>query len=134
MQPNTIPLDGARIAIITTDEQVITTGQSALDLAATVRYTAGADRLLIPMEPVADGFFVLHTELAGEVLHSEEALRRLAGEACIRCADLMDPPAPCPADTSPWHACKQGPRHIGEGPAFCLHYFWSKLKYFLAFS
>ncbi|MGN0747778.1 MAG: DUF4180 domain-containing protein [Aristaeellaceae bacterium] len=68
MHLDTITLNDTRIALVTAGEQVITDVPSALDLAMTVRYTAGADRLLISKELVADDFFVLRTGLAGEIL------------------------------------------------------------------
>ena len=69
------------MAVITADTKVITDAPSSLDLAITVRFTAGADRMLIPKELVADDFFTLRTGPAGEILQREDALRRLAVEA-----------------------------------------------------
>ena len=68
MQLDTITLSDVRIALINAEEKVITDAQSALDLAMTLRYTAGADRMLIPRELVTDDFFILRTGLAGEIL------------------------------------------------------------------
>ena len=56
------------IAIIHTDDVVITDVQSALDLMATVRYETDCDRIAIPKSAVKEDFFVLSTSIAGEIL------------------------------------------------------------------
>jgi ribosomal protein S18 acetylase RimI-like enzyme len=56
------------VAIIQSDELLITDAQSALDLMATVKYETGCDTIVIPKETVAENFFVLSTGLAGEIL------------------------------------------------------------------
>lgn len=56
------------IAVIETDEVIITDIQSALDLMATVRYGNECDRIAIPKSCVAEDFFVLSTKIAGEIL------------------------------------------------------------------
>jgi hypothetical protein len=60
--------NGVEIAVIETDEVIITDIQSALDLMATARYGNDCDRIAIPKSAVADDFFVLSTGIAGEIL------------------------------------------------------------------
>lgn len=55
-------------AVIASDEVLITDGQSALDLLATVRYETGCSAVLLPKQALSEDFFHLSTGLAGEVL------------------------------------------------------------------
>lgn len=57
-----------KIAVIFSDEKVITDTQSALDLIMTVNYETGADRIVINKGAVAEEFFILSTGMAGEIL------------------------------------------------------------------
>ena len=68
MQIKSIQRGGVKIAVVTGGEKVLIDVQSALDLLATVNYETGADRIAIDKDVVADGFFVLSTGLAGDVL------------------------------------------------------------------
>lgn len=56
------------VAIVSGDEKVIIDSQSALDLAMTVKYETGADKIGIDKKIVAEDFFILSTGLAGEIL------------------------------------------------------------------
>ncbi len=56
------------VAVIESDEPVITDTQSALDLMASVKYETDCDCVVIPKTAVAEGFFILSTGLAGEIL------------------------------------------------------------------
>ena len=56
------------VAVIQSNEIVITDVQSALDLMATVRYELDCDRIAIPRLAVAENFFALSTGIAGEIL------------------------------------------------------------------
>ena len=60
--------NGIDIAVISSDEAVITDPQSALDLIMSVKYETGAERAAIPKELVCEEFFVLSTGIAGEIL------------------------------------------------------------------
>lgn len=60
--------NGVEIAVIETDEIIVTDVQSALDLIATVRYGTDCNRIAISKSTVVDGFFVLSTGIAGEIL------------------------------------------------------------------
>ncbi|MDR0861258.1 MAG: DUF4180 domain-containing protein [Oscillospiraceae bacterium] len=67
MTITTIETAAAKIAVIASDEPVITDGQSALDLAATVDYVHGTQRVIIPKAAICEDFFKLSTGIAGEV-------------------------------------------------------------------
>ena len=59
---------GPAVVLVRSDERVITDPQSALDLAMSAKYTAGADRIAIDKGLIAEDFFILSTGLAGEIL------------------------------------------------------------------
>lgn len=68
MQLAEVNHNNVKIAIVTSDEKVITDTQSALDLLAAVSYESGADRIVIDKDNIVDSFFVLSTGLAGDIL------------------------------------------------------------------
>lgn len=68
MQVEYIKHGGVEIAVVTGTEPVITDAASALDLAMTVRYETGAERIAIDKSVIAEDFFILSTGLAGEIL------------------------------------------------------------------
>lgn len=68
MQVEYIKHGGVEIAVVTGAEPVITDAASALDLAMTVRYETGAERIAIDKSVIAEDFFILSTGLAGEIL------------------------------------------------------------------
>ncbi|MDR1439681.1 MAG: DUF4180 domain-containing protein [Clostridiales bacterium] len=55
------------IAAVESDEPVITDGQSALDLAATIDYNHGTQLVIIPKSAICEDFFRLSTGIASEV-------------------------------------------------------------------
>lgn len=59
-------IDG--LAVIHSEETLITDAQSALDLIATVNYYHGINRLIIAKNAIIESFFNLSTGVAGEVL------------------------------------------------------------------
>lgn len=59
---------GIDIAVVSSDEMVIVDMQSALDLAMTVRYETGAERIVIDKDVICRDFFILSTGMAGEIL------------------------------------------------------------------
>ena len=63
-----IKVNGTDIAVVSGDQAEITTPQAALDLAATARYEAGAERIAIDKRVLGEDFFVLSTGSAGEIL------------------------------------------------------------------
>lgn len=68
MELSYIRQGGRAVAELTGPEPVLTDAQSALELAMTARYAAGANRLLVDKAAVAEDFFILSTGLAGEIL------------------------------------------------------------------
>jgi hypothetical protein len=62
-----VEMNGIKIAVIESDTPVITDGQSALDLAATIDYEHGTQRVIIPKAAICEDFFKLSTGIAGEV-------------------------------------------------------------------
>ena len=60
--------NGIDLAVISSDEAVITDVQSALDLIMSVKYETGAERIVIPKELICEEFFILSTGIAGEIL------------------------------------------------------------------
>lgn len=63
-----LKMDGTDLAVVSSDEKVIVDVQTALDLAMTVRYETGADRIVIDKTAVCEEFFILSTGIAGEIL------------------------------------------------------------------
>jgi len=60
--------NGVEVALISSNELLITDVQSALDLIATVRFEAGCNRIVINKSSICEDFFQLETRLAGEIL------------------------------------------------------------------
>ncbi len=60
--------NGPGIAVVIGEEKVITDTQSALDLAMTVKYETGAERIALDKKLVCEDFFILSTGVAGEIL------------------------------------------------------------------
>jgi hypothetical protein len=58
---------GHRIAVIRSNEIVITDGQSALDFIASVGYENDCHKIALNKEAVTEDFFKLSTGLAGEI-------------------------------------------------------------------
>lgn len=56
------------IAVVSSNQIVITDIQSALDLMAPVKYEAGCNRIIMNKSVICEDFFDLKTRLAGEVL------------------------------------------------------------------
>ncbi|MFC5528860.1 DUF4180 domain-containing protein [Cohnella yongneupensis] len=56
------------VAIVESDEIVIGEVQDALDLMATVQYTADCTKMLIEKSCFTEDFFELKTKLAGDIL------------------------------------------------------------------
>lgn len=68
MHIRTIQKNDAAIALVRSNELLITDPQSALDFIATVTYETGCDRVALNKEAILEDFFKLSTCLAGEVL------------------------------------------------------------------
>lgn len=56
------------IALISAENTVITDTQSALDLAMSVEYETGAERIVISKNNISEEFFRLSSGMAGEIL------------------------------------------------------------------
>ncbi len=56
------------IAVVSSNEIVITDVQSALDFMATVNYEVGCHRIILNKSSICEDFFNLKTRLAGEIL------------------------------------------------------------------
>ena len=57
-----------KIAVVNSDELLITDALSALDLVMTVKYETGCTDIAVNKEAVTEDFFILSTCLAGEIL------------------------------------------------------------------
>lgn len=60
--------NNTEVAVVSSDELLITDVQSALDLIMTVKYETGCTNIAINKGAIVDVFFVLSTGLAGEIL------------------------------------------------------------------
>ena len=60
--------NGINLAVVSSDETVITDTQSALDLAMTVKYETNAENIVIDKNIICEEFFILSTGIAGEIL------------------------------------------------------------------
>lgn len=60
--------NGIIIAIVSSEEKIITDTQSALDLVMTVKYETGAEKIVLNKKNIADDFFILSSGLAGEIV------------------------------------------------------------------
>ena len=58
----------ATIAVVSGDNIAVTDVQSALDLAMTVKYETGAEKIAIDKKVICEDFFILSTGIAGEIL------------------------------------------------------------------
>lgn len=68
MKITTIKENNKEIALVKSDEILISDVQSALDLMATVRYETGCDLMIMNKEAICEEFFDLKTKIAGEIL------------------------------------------------------------------
>ena len=68
MKIEAITENGVLVALAEGPEKLLTSTQAALDLAMTVQYETGAQRLALPKKLVAEEFFILSTGVAGEIL------------------------------------------------------------------
>jgi hypothetical protein len=68
MNINVIKNAKFEIAVINSQEILITDVQSALDLMATINYETGCYRIILNKSTIVEEFFDLKTRLAGEIL------------------------------------------------------------------
>lgn len=68
MKIEVIKRNNIEVAVVKSEEVLLTDAQSALDLVMTVKYETGCTNIAVNKEAVVNDFFVLSTCLAGEVL------------------------------------------------------------------
>lgn len=68
METQIIRKKNKEIAVIDSNELLITDIQSALDLIMTIKYQTGCTDIAINKEAIIENFFILSTRLAGEIL------------------------------------------------------------------
>ena len=68
MKTEIIKKNNTEVAVVFSDERLITDVQSALDLIMTVKFETGCTNIAVNKEAVVEDFFVLRTCLAGEIL------------------------------------------------------------------
>ena len=68
MKYEIVERNGAEIAVVSGNEIVISDVASALDLMMTVRHEAVCSRIAVEKDCVAEPFFILSTQIAGEIL------------------------------------------------------------------
>lgn len=68
MKTEIIRKNNMDIAVVSSEEPVITDVQSALDFVMTIKYETGCTNIALNREAIVNDFFVLSTRLAGEIL------------------------------------------------------------------
>ena len=68
MKTGVIKKNNTEVAVVSSEELLITDVQSALDLIMTVKYETGCTNMVVNKEAVVNDFFVLSTCLAGEIM------------------------------------------------------------------
>lgn len=68
MKTEVVRKNNTELAIVSSDELLITDVQSALDLIMTVKYETGCTNIAVNKYAIVNDFFVLITCLAGEIL------------------------------------------------------------------
>lgn len=68
MKTEVVRRNNIEVAVVRSDELLITDVQSALDLIMTIKYETGCTNIAINKEAITNEFFVLSTCLAGEIL------------------------------------------------------------------
>ena len=68
MKTEVVRKNNIDVAVVTSEELLITDVPSALDFVMTVKYETGCTNIAVNKEAIVDDFFVLSTCLAGEIL------------------------------------------------------------------
>ena len=68
MKTEVIKKNNTEVAVVNSEELLITDVQSALDLVMTVKYETGCTNIAVNKDAIINDFFVLSTCLAGEIL------------------------------------------------------------------
>jgi hypothetical protein len=71
MKTEVIKKNNTEIAVVSSDELLITDTQSALDLIMTVKYETGCTNIAVNKEAIVNDFFVLSTCLARDICRFE---------------------------------------------------------------
>ena len=68
MKMEVVKKNKVSVAVIYSEEHLITDVQSALDLIMSVKYETGCKKIAVNKETIVDDFFILSTCMAGEIL------------------------------------------------------------------
>ena len=68
MKTEVVKKNNVSVAVIHSDEHLITDVQSALDLIMSVKYETGCKNIAVNKEAIVEDFFILSTCMAGEIL------------------------------------------------------------------
>lgn len=68
MKIDVVKKNNTEVAVVSSDELLMTDVQSALDLIMTVKYETGCTNIAVNKDAIINDFFVLSTCLAGEIL------------------------------------------------------------------
>ena len=68
METEVVNKNNVSVAVIHSDENLITDVQSALDLIMSVKYETGCTNIALNKSAIVDDFFILSTCMAGEIL------------------------------------------------------------------
>ena len=68
MKMEVVKKNKVSVAVIYSEEHLITDVQSALDLIMSVKYETGCKNITVNKETIVDDFFILSTCMAGEIL------------------------------------------------------------------
>ena len=68
MNIKTVKINDMEIAIVNSDKVCISDGQTALDFMMSVNYETGCHSIVINKDAIAEDFFILSTQIAGEIL------------------------------------------------------------------
>lgn len=68
MNVKKVDQNNKQLAIVQSDEIIISDVQSALDFIATINYDTGCNYIALNKSAIAEDFFILSTCLAGEIL------------------------------------------------------------------
>ena len=63
-----IDFNGKIIAVVSSDDKVITDVDSALDLLMSAKYEAGTKNIVVDKKLITEDFFILSKGIAGEIL------------------------------------------------------------------
>ena len=68
MDKKIVQRNGIDIAVILSDNPIITDTPSALDLIMTIQHYDNTDKLAVNKQAITEDFFILNTGIAGEIL------------------------------------------------------------------